>query len=69
MGPKKLLDSLGIAVVSELPGVGSNFHDHPVVGVGGTYLNDLKPNPSDSYNATWMAEQYELYRRTREGQF
>jgi choline dehydrogenase len=29
IGPRTLLEELGVQVVSELPGVGSNFQDHP----------------------------------------
>lgn len=36
IGPKKLLESLGIKVVVDLPGVGSNFQDHPVLYFSGS---------------------------------
>lgn len=29
IGPKEMLRELGIEVISDLPGVGSNFQDHP----------------------------------------
>lgn len=31
IGPKKLLDAAGIVTVVDLPGVGQNFQDHPVL--------------------------------------
>lgn len=31
VGPSALLDKLGIPVVSDLPGVGANFHDQPSI--------------------------------------
>ena len=31
IGPKKLLSSLGIETVVDLPGVGTNFQDQPTV--------------------------------------
>ncbi|RYP67109.1 hypothetical protein DL771_007434 [Monosporascus sp. 5C6A] len=33
IGPKKILDSAGIDTVVDLPGVGQNFQDHPVLPV------------------------------------
>jgi choline dehydrogenase len=33
VGPGSLLGSLGIAVVADLPGVGNNLTDHPLVAV------------------------------------
>ncbi len=34
IGPKKLLDSAGIDTIVDLPGVGQNFQDHPMLSVG-----------------------------------
>jgi len=46
IGPKKLLDSAGIETVVDLPGVGQNFQDHPMLSStitiicrGTTYLS------------------------------
>lgn len=36
IGPQKLLSSLGINVVENLPGVGYNFHDQPATFTGVT---------------------------------
>lgn len=36
IGPKALLQKLGIPVVNDLPGVGSNFQDHPIYSFSGT---------------------------------
>ena len=33
VGPKKLLQSFGISVVSNLPGVGQNFQDQPTIPI------------------------------------
>lgn len=38
IGPKPLLQKLGIKVVVDLPGVGKNFQDHPVLYVGATCM-------------------------------
>ncbi|CAG8702477.1 12707_t:CDS:2, partial [Acaulospora colombiana] len=67
VGPKNLLNSFGIPVVSDLPGVGANFHDHPYLFTAGTVANDLNPSPANNSNTTWMAEQLELYKTKREG--
>ncbi|PVF95344.1 alcohol oxidase [Serendipita vermifera] len=67
VGPKNLLNSFGIPVVSDLPGVGANFHDHPYLFTAGTVANDLNPSPANNSNTTWMAEQLELYNTRREG--
>lgn len=34
IGPKHVLESAGIKVLKELPGVGMNFQDHPTGGLG-----------------------------------
>lgn len=31
IGPKTVLKALGIDIVEDLPGVGSNFQDHPTL--------------------------------------
>jgi choline dehydrogenase-like flavoprotein len=67
IGSSDLLQKYNVPVVVDLPGVGANFHDHPMVFVFGTYENDLNPSPSNTTNTTWMAEQKELYDTKREG--
>ncbi|KAK7753988.1 hypothetical protein SLS62_004087 [Diatrype stigma] len=48
VGPKKLLDSAGIDTAVDLPGVGQNFQDHPMLPVGITLQNfTVHPNPTD----------------------
>lgn len=39
IGPKSLLQSLGIKTVVDLPGVGSNFQDHAVLYVGANCMD------------------------------
>lgn len=43
IGPKKLLDTAGIDTVVDLPGVGQNFQDHPMlpVGISREYLPNI----------------------------
>jgi choline dehydrogenase-like flavoprotein len=33
VGPAKVLESAGVKVVEDLPGVGANFQDHPVITI------------------------------------
>ncbi|CAG8676001.1 6351_t:CDS:2, partial [Acaulospora colombiana] len=61
IGDKKSLKSLSIDVVADLPGVGQNFQDHTAIIPVATFLNDLNPSPSNTSNATWVAEQRILY--------
>jgi choline dehydrogenase-like flavoprotein len=67
IGDKSLLNSLGINVVADLPGVGQNFHDHGGMVGYGMFLNDLNPSPSNTTNATWLAEQRVLYDTQKKG--
>jgi choline dehydrogenase-like flavoprotein len=67
IGDKSLLKPLGIDVVSDLPGVGHNFQDHPAAFGGAIFLNDLNPSPSNLTNATWLAEQRVLYDTQKKG--
>ncbi|KAG8851209.1 hypothetical protein FRB91_008187 [Serendipita sp. 411] len=67
VGPKKLLNSFGIPIVSDLPGVGANFHDHAYIFTAGSVAHDLNPSPTNTSNTTWMAEQLILYQTKREG--
>ncbi|XP_046749875.1 glucose dehydrogenase [FAD, quinone]-like [Diprion similis] len=49
IGPKEHLVSMGIKVVKDLPGVGSNYHDHPFVLLP---FNVSEPN---AYENNWEA--------------
>lgn len=53
IGPKSLLQGLGIDVVVDLPGVGKNFQDHPTLYVQGTCMNPSSrfPFPHSHPNA------------------
>jgi choline dehydrogenase len=48
LGPAAALRGLGIEVAADLPGVGQNLHDHPLVG--GIAYQATKPVPTSSYN-------------------
>lgn len=48
VGPAAQLQRCGIPVVCDLPGVGGNFHDHPIAGVVWSYKRALRPPVSDA---------------------
>ncbi|KAH6635115.1 hypothetical protein B0J18DRAFT_448056 [Chaetomium sp. MPI-SDFR-AT-0129] len=62
IGPKKLLENLGIPVVSNLPGVGSNLQDQTTFNIPYNFTNPITPNV-DTFitNTTYNAEQRALY--------
>jgi len=65
IGPAQHLESLGIRVNTDLPGVGANYHDHPAVPVA------LEMRDTTSYGlswrtlprAAWNLTEYALARR------
>lgn len=63
IGPSDLLKEAGIDIVSELAGVGYNFHDHGGgAGVSVTLNTTLAPNPGWLYaNKTFAAEAASAY--------
>lgn len=67
IGDKTFLKSLDIDVVSDLPGVGQNFQDHPAHFGGAIFQYDLNPSQSNLTNATWLAEQRVLYDTQKKG--
>ncbi|KAI9801515.1 MAG: hypothetical protein M1833_002747 [Piccolia ochrophora] len=70
VGPKKLLDDLGIESVVDLPGVGQNFQDQPTLYASYDYASNIEPNPSSLYtDETYNDEQLALYYSSRQGPF
>ncbi|TLD18637.1 hypothetical protein PspLS_10214 [Pyricularia sp. CBS 133598] len=68
IGQASYLESIGIHVVADLPGVGANFQDHPAVFVIYDFLNDINPNPrSMQENATFRDKAWAEYRANRTG--
>lgn len=70
IGPKKLLRDAGLNVVVDLPGVGSNFQDHPYnVGALFNMTNfNVHPDPNDMFeNATFIAEAEAEFAANRTG--
>ncbi|TRX90956.1 hypothetical protein FHL15_008161 [Xylaria flabelliformis] len=64
IGPSALLDSAGIETIVDLPGVGQNFHDHPMVFTNYVLQNfTVHPNPVDMYsNQNFSAWAQEVWR-------
>ncbi|KAI7264019.1 GMC oxidoreductase [Hortaea werneckii] len=68
IGPRKLLERLGIETIVDLPGVGSNFQDQPTIFMQYTYTNYPYPSPEWlNTNETWTNEQLALYYHNRTG--
>ncbi|KAF2162383.1 GMC oxidoreductase [Zasmidium cellare ATCC 36951] len=66
IGPREMLREAGIEVVSDLPGVGLNFQDHPTAYLSWNLTrNTFSPTPQDlTTNATFNArakEEYDLH--------
>ncbi|KAF2727870.1 alcohol oxidase [Polyplosphaeria fusca] len=70
IGDGKELQKLGIGCISDLPGVGHNFQDHPTMFFINQFQKDLTPNADDlKDNATFQTEQLSLYRTQRQGAY
>ena len=61
VGPKALLESLGINVTVDLPGVGEHFQDHVLVPVTWSASNDTISGDLLVQNNTFAAEQLALF--------
>ncbi|KAF2762819.1 alcohol oxidase [Pseudovirgaria hyperparasitica] len=70
IGPPDVLDDLGIDTQVELPGVGSNFQDHPTIYHIMNFSTPLLPTADtlDS-NTTYAAEQLVQYYTSRTGAY
>ncbi|KAG8163562.1 hypothetical protein KVR01_006859 [Diaporthe batatas] len=70
VGPEPLLNSFGINVVSDLPGVGQNFQDQPTITMSYNFTDNSEPNWNTLLgNATYDAEQFALYNSTGRGPY
>ncbi|EME89005.1 uncharacterized protein MYCFIDRAFT_116030, partial [Pseudocercospora fijiensis CIRAD86] len=65
VGPKSMLQAAGIDVVHDLPGVGMNLQDHPLLYLSYNLTNNTYPAPQDLIsNATLMtlaSQDYIMY--------
>lgn len=48
IGPADHLRQCGIPVIHDLPGVGQNFHDHPIAGIIYSYKKRIQPPDSNA---------------------
>ncbi|RWA05340.1 hypothetical protein EKO27_g9765 [Xylaria grammica] len=71
IGPSALLEAAGIDTIVDLPGVGQNFQDHPMVFTGVVLQNfSVHPNPTDMYsNQNFSAWAQELWRANKTGPY
>ncbi|OHW89629.1 choline dehydrogenase [Colletotrichum incanum] len=68
IGPTSVISKLGITPIVDLPGVGANLQDHPF-GLTLASLSDEIPGNSELENATFDAEQRDLYYSERKGRW
>ncbi|KAK6601343.1 choline dehydrogenase [Botrytis cinerea] len=69
IGRRDVLEDLGIDVIVESEGVGENYQDHILFTTVNNAPNIAIQTGNLSTNATWLAEQLELYHEKREGPF
>ncbi|MFZ3286767.1 MAG: choline dehydrogenase [Telluria sp.] len=63
VGPRALLESVGVPVVHALPGVGQNLQDHLQIRlVFKTRLKTLNDEVNNIFNKLWIGLQYMLFR-------
>lgn len=68
VGPKKILEKAGIQVKRNLPGVGSNFQDHPYGMVNWAWTKStFSPTANDFSNATFYESARKEYEQSRTG--
>lgn len=70
LGPKDVLEAANITVKKDVPAVGSNFQDHPVIYMAYNISNQSFPNPqSIAKNATYNETAWEQYLENRTGPY
>ncbi|KAI1392214.1 putative GMC oxidoreductase [Hypoxylon trugodes] len=71
IGPKKLLESAGINTTVDLPGVGQNFQDHPMMFMSIVLANfTTHPSPLDMFNNKNFTDwAQELWRTNKTGPY
>ena len=68
IGPANLLSGLDIPVAINLPGVGNNLQDHPLVGTFYPYNNVSYPSPTElTTNATYITQSEDQYEEHKTG--
>lgn len=70
LGPREVLESAGIPVLKDFPGVGANFQGHPGGGGSWNLTNNLFPNAGTIWvNATFMEEARKEYEEKGTGPY
>ncbi|KAI1101644.1 putative GMC oxidoreductase [Jackrogersella minutella] len=71
LGPRKLLESAGINTTVDLPGVGQNFQDHPMMFMSIVLQNfTTHPSPSDMFgNSNFSDWAQEVWRANKTGPY
>jgi choline dehydrogenase-like flavoprotein len=70
VGPASVLKAAGIDVKVDLPGIGSNFQDHPTAYLMWAFNNDTTINTNSlSTNATFNATSYDEYVANKTGPY
>ncbi len=70
IGPKALLDTLGIETKVDIPGVGYNFQDQPTLYSAWNFTKRLTPSTDTLYiDPSYAASQLDLYWQKRQGSF
>ncbi|EME48921.1 hypothetical protein DOTSEDRAFT_19416 [Dothistroma septosporum NZE10] len=70
IGPSSMLKEAGIDVVHDLPGVGSNFQDHPTGYWQWNLTSDLTPNPETPFtNGTYNSIARKQYDTSKTGPY
>lgn len=70
IGPKVLLDSLGIETKVNIPGVGHNFQDQPTLYGAWNFTERNTPSTDTLYqDPAYAASQFDLYWQKRQGSF
>jgi choline dehydrogenase len=70
IGPKNMLQGLGLPVVADLPGVGHNFQDQPTLYSAWNFTRAQVPNSDTlAMDQRYAQSQLELYYAKREGPY
>lgn len=69
IGPKAVVEAAGIESRIDLPGVGSNFQDHPVAYLNWTTENTYPEPDIMTLNATFAEEALQEYREHKTGPY
>ena len=70
IGPKDLLDSLGVETKVNIPGVGHNFQDQPTLYSAWNFTERSTPSTDTLYqDPDYAASQLDLYWEKRQGSF